>query len=116
MTRITLSLLSVFFLIFIVSSCKKDTPENKVPVADAGSPQTITLYTDSLTLSGSGTDADGQVVAYLWSQVSGPAATTIINPGSASTKIKGFKAGTYVFQLMVTDNMGATGVDTCMVT
>jgi len=49
------------------------------------------------------------------SQVSGPASTTIVNPGSPSTLIKGFVQGTFVFQLMVTDDKGATGVDTATV-
>ncbi len=99
----------------IVSCQKDDIPENKVPVADGGSSTTVTLPADSASLSGTGTDADGQVVAYLWSQVSGPGAATIVNPGSPSTVIKGFVQGTYVFQLMVTDNKGATGVDTASV-
>ena len=42
--------------------------------------------------------------------------TTIINPGSPSTLIEGFVEGSYVFQLMVTDEDGATGVDTTRVT
>ncbi|HKB44614.1 MAG TPA: hypothetical protein VKC90_09490, partial [Chitinophagaceae bacterium] len=113
-------LFSLFGFLLILVSCQKDNdppplPPNAVPVADAGLSQTVTLPVDSITLAGSGTDSDGHVVAYLWSQVSGPAATIIINPGSASTKVKGFKQGTYVFQLMVTDNKGATGVDTASV-
>jgi hypothetical protein len=102
----------LFGVLLFTSSCQKDDdiPENKVPIANAGTSQTITLPTDSVTLTGSGVDADGNVVAYLWSQVSGPSFTTIINPGSSSTKVKGFRQGVYVFQLMVTDNKGATGV------
>lgn len=105
-------LISLFGVLLLASGCKKDNdrPENKVPVANAGSSQKITLPTDSVRLTGSGADEDGSVVAYLWSQVSGPAAITIINPGSASTKAKGFTQGIYIFQLMVTDDKGATGV------
>lgn len=98
-------------------SCQKDDdiPQNKVPTADAGPSKAITLPINNVTLTGTGSDADGKIVAYLWSQVSGPAATTIVNPGSASTLIKGFVQGSYVFQLMVTDDKGATGVDTATV-
>lgn len=112
MTRSNLILISFLGVLLTGSSCQKDDDisENKVPVANAGTPLTITLPTDSVILTGSGADADGNVVAYLWSQVSGPAATTIINPGSASTKVKDFRQGKYIFQLMVTDNKGATGV------
>lgn len=98
-----------------VWSCKKQV-ENQVPRAIAGPAKSITLPTDTVTLTGSATDIDGTVVAYLWSQVSGPSQSTIINPGSPSPLIKNGVAGRYVFQLTVTDNKGATGKDTTSVT
>lgn len=85
---------------------------NKVPTAEAGNPVEITLPTNTATLSGSGTDIDGTIKAYLWSQVSGPSVSVINNPGSASTQISALSEGKYIFQLMVTDNEGAVGVDT----
>ena len=108
--------LAACVLFLSVASCKKDDDfvENKVPVAEAGSPKNITLP-DSAVVTGSGSDADGKVVAYLWSQVSGPATSSIVNPGSTSTVIKFNTAGNYLFQLMVTDDKGATGVDTVSV-
>lgn len=112
-----LSYFLILGFITILFGCQKEEipPQNKVPISDAGSPETITLPTNSVTLNGSGTDDDGNVVAYLWSQTSGPSATNIENPGSASTLVKNFAAGTYVFQLMVTDDKGAVGVDTVSV-
>lgn len=109
--------LRFIFLAFIIilSSCQKQEPslpQNKVPIANAGPSNTVMLPANSFTLVGSGTDADGNIVAYLWSQVSGPSGAYIVNPGSASTEVKNFIAGSYVFQLMVTDDKGATGVDT----
>lgn len=111
----------VFFsMLLIAVSCKKeeiyienDFVENKVPVANAGPNKTIT-FPDSVVLTGTGIDPDstGKVVAYLWSQVAGPAASVIINPGAKTTAIKFSSAGSYIFQLMVTDEKGATGVDT----
>ena len=108
--------LSCLILLFL-TSCEKDEDIvlNIVPTADAGTPKAITLPTNNVTLSGTGTDSDGTIVAYLWSQVSGPSSTIILNPGSASTVVNGFVQGNYVFQLMVTDNDGATGVDTVSV-
>jgi hypothetical protein len=104
---------SAFYVfVFLLFSCTKEIQENKVPVAEAGTSKIITLPVISESLAGSGVDADGEIVAYLWSQVKGPSETTIINPGSAATDVKGFIEGTYVFQLMVTDDKGATGVDT----
>lgn len=107
---------SLIILLFLVS-CEKenDVILNVVPVADAGAPIAITLPTNTVTLTGTGTDSDGTIVAYLWSQVSGPAATVIVNPGSPSTAVNGLVQGNYVFQLMVTDDDGATGVDTVSV-
>jgi hypothetical protein len=108
--------LSFVILLFLTSCKKDDVVLNIVPTADAGTPKAITLPTNSVTLTGTGADTDGTIVAYLWSQVSGPVATIIVNPGSLSTVINGFAQGNYVFQLMVTDNDGATGVDTVSIT
>ena len=108
---------SIFTICFFsLISCTKDDDfiENKKPTVDAGPSKTFILP-GSETLTGTATDEDGKVVAYLWSQVSGPSATTIVTPGSASTLIKGFVEGNYVFQLMATDDKGATGVDTATV-
>ena len=60
--------------------------------------------------------AQPAVVSYLWSLVSGPGTPLITTPGSASTYVKNFVSGAYVFQLMATDDKGATGVKTMQVT
>jgi hypothetical protein len=108
--------LSVLLFLFL-AGCQReqDVVLNVVPTADAGTPKSITLPTNTVTLTGTGADSDGTIVAYLWSQVSGPSSTIIVNPGSASTVVNGFVQGNYVFQLMVTDDDGATGVDTVSV-
>src|SRR5690606_39871157 len=49
----------------------------------------------------------GSIAQYHWSKVSGPAAGNILEPDAASTPVKGLNAGTYIFQLKVTDNKGA---------
>jgi hypothetical protein len=85
------------------------TLNNRQPAANAGTNQTITLPIDSVTLSGSGSDPDGQVVSYLWTTVSGPSGYIFTSAGSATTTVKNLVAGTYVFRLTVTDNQGATG-------
>src|SRR4051812_13731709 len=100
--------------IALLSSCKK-YENNKVPVADAGSPQTVQLPGDSATLQGTGTDKDGTIAGYLWSELSGPNAATIVTDGSATTIVDHLSAGVYIFQLMVVDNEGATGLDTVSV-
>lgn len=111
MRTLRLFLLS-FTITTIFFSCHRNEDDaNQVPVANAGPSQNITLPA-VLNLTGSGTDADGQIVGYIWSQVSGPNTPIIANQGAAHTAVNGIIAGDYIFQLMVTDNGGATGVDT----
>lgn len=89
---------------------------NIAPTANAGSNQTITLPTSTVTLSGSGTDTDGTIASYSWIKLSGPSGNTITNPNSQNTTVTGLVQGTYIFQLTVTDNLGATGTSTTQVT
>ena len=89
---------------------------NVVPVADAGVDQTITLPINSVTLTGSGSDADGLVSGYAWTKISGPASYTIVSATQAQTAITDLTAGVYAFELAVTDNDGATTKDTVLVT
>lgn len=112
----TLTALAALSLLFSIVGCEKDFVENKVPEADAGPGKSISFPTDSVVVTGTGTDADGKVVAYLWSQVAGPAVSTIVNPGATTTAIRFKSPGSYVFQLMATDDKGATGVDTVGIT
>lgn len=83
---------------------------NAVPVANAGSDKLITLPTNSITLSGSGSDTDGTISKYAWSKVSGGTAT-ITSPSNPSTTVTGLAQGSYTFRLTVTDNAGATDTD-----
>ena len=117
-------LLRPIFLLFSVvlfNSCQKETPVPDidktyyVPVADGGLSKNITLPVNTTTLNGSGTSKNGPIVGYLWSLVSGPNVPVIQSPGSATTIINGFSAGNYIFQLMVIDSLGYTGVDTAWV-
>ena len=87
------------------------TPVNQAPVANAGPDKTVTLPASSVTLAGSATDADGTIMAYAWSQVSGPNAATLSGAATASLSAGGLAAGTYVFRLTVTDNGGLKGTD-----
>lgn len=88
---------------------------NQSPTAKAGSDQTITLPTSTVSLSGSGTDPDGTISAYNWTKISGPSGT-ITSATSAATTVTALLQGVYQFQLKVTDNAGATGLDTVQVT
>jgi dienelactone hydrolase len=89
---------------------------NQSPVANAGINQTITLPQTSVSLNGSGTDPDGTINFYEWSQASGPSPANITSPYSAATIVNGLTQGTYVFTLKVTDNKGATATSNVTVT
>ncbi|WP_343702997.1 PKD domain-containing protein [Chitinophaga sp.] len=94
---------------------KADVP-NKPPVANAGADITISQPANATQLNGGGSsDADGSIASYAWTKISGPAAT-ISQPGSAVTTITGLTEGTYIFELVVTDNQGATAADRVTVT
>ena len=91
-------------------------PVPGAPSANAGPDQTITLPTNSVTLSGSGSETNGTIVTYAWTQVTGPSTATIANAGSAATGVSGLVQGTYAFRLTVTDNSGVTATDAMLVT
>ena len=90
---------------------------NTPPVADAGRGQTVDENT-LVTLSGSGSDADGTIVGYHWTQTSGtPVVLTGANSRTASFTAPDVDADEeLVFQLTVTDDGGASDVDTVTVT
>lgn len=108
----------VLFLSLLFVACQKDEV-NKPPVVNAGNDTTFTLKSsvnDTITLKGSANDQDGTIAGYAWTQITGPTSAKILYPGSATTKVTNVTSGVYVFQLMATDNDGATGVKTVTVT
>jgi hypothetical protein len=79
-------------------------------VVDAGINYTITLPTNSITLTGTATDSDGTVSTYLWSKYSGPT-VTLTNKTTPSVLVTKLLEGTYIFKLTVTDNVGVQSID-----
>jgi hypothetical protein len=74
------------------------------PTANAGSDQTITLPTSSITLNGS--SSSGSITSYAWTEVSGPNTASISSPSSATTTVTGLIQGVYTFKLSI--NGGAS--------
>ena len=83
---------------------------NVAPTANAGADQTVNEGA-SITLSGSGTDSDGTIASYTWTQTVGPAVTLAgANSPTASFTAPSVATDTVLtFKLTVTDDKGATG-------
>jgi len=94
---------------------RNGAPQNQRPSANAGSDETITLPNNTVTLNGSGSDGDGSISSYDWSKLSGPSSANINSSESASTKITSLVQGVYQFLLKVTDNAGASALDTVQI-
>ncbi len=96
----------------VITVNPEPTLPNQAPVANAGTNQVITAPENSAVLNGANSfDPDGAIAYYGWSQVSGPSTATIANVNTATPALSGLIVGTYVFQLLVTDNNGASNTD-----
>lgn len=84
---------------------------NQSPTVNAGNDATLTLPTNSTTLTATAHDADGKISKYVWSQVSGPSTASLSGQYTASLKVSNLKEGSYAFQIKVTDDHNATSQD-----
>lgn len=101
----------------VVTVATAPPPPNTPPVANAGSDQTIQLPASSVTLNGSASsDADGNITGYAWNKIAGPAQYSIADATGVSTNVNNLTEGVYSFELIVTDNNGATDKDTVVIT
>ena len=85
-------------------------PTNDPPTADARTDMTVSTR-ESVTLSGSGSDPDGDRMAYSWTQTSGTD-VTLRNSNKASASFTAPDlTGTLTFMLTVVDSAGQAGSD-----
>lgn len=91
------------------------TPVNQSPTANAGSDFQVDAG-DSVTVTGGGSDADGSIVGWSWSQISG----TVVSLSGASSQEVSFtapdEATTIRLRLRVTDDDGASDTDDVSIT
>lgn len=95
------------------ASSSPTTTTNKVPIARAGSDQTIYLSSgvNRVMLDGTSSyDPDGTISKYVWTKVSGPAASLWVY-STGKTYAAHLVKGQYTFKVTVTDNKGATASD-----
>ncbi len=93
-----------------------DAPSNRVPVAQAGSDQTVKRNA-TVTLDGTdSTDPDGDALAYRWTQTSGPtvalSSTTSSQPSFAAPN----QSGTLSFSLTASDGQSTSTADSVSIT
>jgi dienelactone hydrolase len=88
---------------------------NILPTVNAGTDKTITLPTSSVTMTGTASDTDGTIASYAWTKVSG-GAVALSGTTTASLSASALLAGSYVFRLTVTDNLGGKKSDDVAVT
>ncbi|KAG1671737.1 Dyslexia-associated protein KIAA0319-like protein [Nymphon striatum] len=93
----------------------KENQQQNPPVVDAGEDQEINLVDKCAILDGRKTK-NTDIVAWKWSQISGPNAAVLENASEKKTKANKITVGKYEFQLEVTDKFGHTGQDKVIVT
>jgi hypothetical protein len=80
------------------------TEGNSKPLVDAGEDITIQASQNTITLSGSGSDQDGDKLLFSWRKLSGSGGE-IVSPDSLETEITGLLPGTYRFRLTAYDGI-----------
>lgn len=101
----------------ISSLTEPSAATNVAPTANAGADQTVASAA-TVTLIGSGSDTDGTISSYSWSEAGGSNLTlaTTSNPSLSFTVPSVSVDTTYTLQLTVTDNDGTTAIDDVAVT
>ncbi|WP_170245270.1 malectin domain-containing carbohydrate-binding protein [Gelidibacter salicanalis] len=87
------------------------TLEKQDPLANAGQDQTLILPANTTVLNGTGSDPDGGVVTFLWSQASGPNGATLTGSDTSQLVIGNLIEGDYIFKLLITDDENQTAFD-----
>lgn len=87
---------------------------NTAPVVSAGSDLAVTLPSNEVYIYGKASDADGSIVSYKWTKVSG-GSVGMTNTGGSRLRAYNLLEGTYTFRLSACDDKGATRSDDVVV-
>lgn len=98
---------------WMIGTSRANTPQNnQAPVASAGNDSTVIVPSVNAVLNGAGSyDPNDVIVKYAWRKISGPASYNIENPQAPVTKVSSLQAGSYAFELSVTDEFGIVRTD-----
>jgi dienelactone hydrolase len=83
---------------------------NNIPIANAGVDRTVSV-SNTISITGTATDSDGNIASYAWDQISGPSTATLLNKLTSTVTASALVTGDYLFRLKVTDNSGNTDSD-----
>ena len=84
---------------------------NILPVVNAGADRNVVLPTSTVSITATASDSDGTISLISWTQTSGPNTATLSGQSTLSLTASSLVAGTYVFNIEVTDNRGGTRSD-----
>jgi len=78
-----------------------------LPIASAGSNQNLTLPSAG-NLNASLSSSTGNILSYSWVKLTGPIGDSILSPNQSLSSVTFSQAGSYTYQVTVTDNFGGS--------
>lgn len=81
----------------------------------SANPSPVTGKTTTLSVTATDPNLGGSITAYSWALLSGPAGVTFGSSATSSTSVTFTRAGTYQFQVTVTDSYGLSSTSTVTV-
>ncbi|WP_020530146.1 PQQ-dependent sugar dehydrogenase [Flexithrix dorotheae] len=90
--------------------------EKSDPIANAGIDKTVFLPQNSVSIVGNGSDPDGGLVSFNWTQESGPGLATLTGKNASTLIVGSLIEGVYKFRLTVKDDENVSAFDEMLVT